>query len=260
MENYPNTNIHPEAKIGNDVIIEPFTTIYEDVVIGDGTWIGPNVTIFNGARIGENCKIFPGAVISAIPQDLKFDNEVTTTEIGDNCIIRECVTINRGTTDKNKTVIGKNCLLMAYVHVAHDCIVGDHCILANCVNLAGHVILGDFVIIEGVVGVQQFVKIGDHAFIAAGSNVRKNVPPYIKAARSPLIFAGVNTEGLRRRGFTAVAVTQIEDIYRNIYTRGLNVSNAVKVIEQEEPTSKEKEIILKFIEDSTKGIIRGPLN
>jgi UDP-N-acetylglucosamine acyltransferase len=260
MENYPNTNIHPEAKIGKNVSIEPFTTIYKDVVIGDNTWIGPNVTLFNGARIGANCKIFPGAVISAVPQDLKYDNEVTTTEIGDNCVIRECVTINRGTTDRNKTVIGENCLLMAYVHVAHDCIVGDNCILANCVNLAGHVVLGDFVIIEGVAGVQQFVKIGDHAFIAAGSNVRKNVPPYIKAARAPLTFAGVNSVGLRRRGFSAEAVTKIEDIYRNIYTRGLNVSNAVKVIEQEEPKSKEKEIILKFIEDSTKGIIRGPLN
>lgn len=260
MENYPNTNIHPGAKIGKDVIIEPFTTIYDDVVIEDGTWIGPNVTIFNGARIGKNCKIFPGAVISAIPQDLKFDEEVTTTEIGENCIIRECVTINRGTTDRNKTVVGNNCLLMAYVHVAHDCLIGDNCILANCVNLAGHVTLGDFVIIEGVVGVQQFVDIGEHSFIAAGSNVRKNVPPYIKAARAPLTFAGVNSVGLRRRGFSTEAVIQIEDIFRTIYTRGLNVSNAVKVIEQEAPKSKEKEIILNFIEESTKGIIRGPLN
>jgi len=260
MENYPNTNIHPEAKIGKDVIIEPFTTIYKDVVIEDGTWIGPNVTIFNGARIGKNCKIYPGAVISAIPQDLKFDEEVTTTEIGDNCIIRECVTINRGTTDRMKTVVGNNCLLMAYVHVAHDCIVGNNCVLANCVNLAGHVTLGDFVIVEGVVGVQQFVEIGEHSFIAAGSNVRKNVPPYIKAARAPLTFAGVNSVGLRRRGFSAEAVIQIEDIFRTIYTRGLNVTNAVKVIEQEAPKSKEKETILKFIEDSTKGIIRGPLN
>tara|TARA_B100000809_G_C15139518_1_gene532430 strand:+ start:7813 stop:8595 length:783 start_codon:yes stop_codon:yes gene_type:complete len=260
MGNYPNTNIHPDAKIGKDVIIEPFTTIYKDVVIEDGTWIGPNVTIFNGARIGKNCKIFPGAVISAIPQDLKFDDEVTTTEIGDNCIIRECVTINRGTTDRMRTVVGNNCLLMAYVHVAHDCVVGNNCVLANCVNLAGHVTLGDFVIVEGVVGVQQFVEIGEHSFIAAGSNVRKNVPPYIKAARAPLTFAGVNSVGLRRRGFSAEAVIQIEDIFRTIYTRGLNVTNAVKVIEQEAPKSKEKEIILKFIEDSTKGIIRGPLN
>jgi len=260
MEKYPQTNIHPDAKIGNNVIIEPFTTIHKDVVIGDDTWIGPNVTIFNGARIGKSCKIFPGSVISAIPQDLKFDEEITTVEIGDNSIIRECCTINRGTTDRNKTVVGKNCLLMAYVHIAHDCIIGDNCILANCVNLAGHVVLGDFVIIEGVVGVQQFVEIGDHTFIAAGSNVRKNVPPYIKAARSPLTFAGVNSVGLRRRGFSTESVIQIEDIYRNIYTRGLNVSNAVKVVEQEEPKSVEKETILKFIENSTKGIIRGPLN
>jgi len=260
MDQFPYTNIHPEAKIGKDVVIESFTTIHKDVEIGDGTWIGPNVTIFEGARIGKNCKIFPGSVISAIPQDLKFDNEDTTTEIGDNCIIRECVTINRGTSDKHKTALGSNCLLMAYVHIAHDCIVGNNCILANCVNLAGHVELGDFVIIEGVAGVQQFVKIGSHSFIASGSNVRKNVPPFIKAARDPLTFAGVNSVGLRRRGFTSESVMQIEDIYRNIYTRGLNVSNAIKVIEQEAPKSKEKDIILNFIEESTKGIIRGPLN
>ena len=254
------TNIHTEAKIGKDVTIEAFTTIHKDVIIEDGTWIGSNVTIFNGARIGKNCKIFPGAVISAIPQDLKFDEEITTAEIGDNTIIRECCTINRGTTDRNKTIIGKNCLLMAYVHIAHDCIIGDNCILANCVNIAGHAVLGDFVIIEGVVGVQQFVHIGEHSFIASGSNVRKNIPPFIKAARDPLTFAGVNSVGLRRRGFSTESVIQIEDIYRNIYTRGLNVSNAVKVIEQEAPKSSEKEIILKFIEESTKGIIRGPLN
>jgi len=260
MEKHPYTNVHPDAKIGKDVEIESFSTIHKDVEIGDGTWIGPNVTIFGGARIGKNCKIFPGSVISAIPQDLKFDNEDTITEIGNNCIIRECVTINRGTAEKHKTAVGNNCLLMAYVHIAHDCIVGNNCILANCVNLAGHVELGDFVIIEGVAGVQQFVKIGNHSFIASGSNVRKNVPPYIKAARDPLTFAGVNSVGLRRRGFSSEAVTQIEDIYRNIYTRGLNVSNAIKVIEQEEPNSKEKDIILKFIEESTKGIIRGPLN
>ncbi|MCO6498931.1 MAG: acyl-ACP--UDP-N-acetylglucosamine O-acyltransferase [Vicingus serpentipes] len=260
MEKHPYTNIHPEAKIGKNVEIESFTTIHKDVEIGDGTWIGPNVTIFEGARIGKNCKIFPGSVISAIPQDLKFDNEDTTTEIGDNCIIRECVTINRGTADKHKTVVGNNCLLMAYVHIAHDCIIGNNCILANCVNIAGHAILDDYVIIEGVAGVQQFVHIGEHSFIASGSNVRKNVPPYIKAARDPLTFAGVNSVGLRRRGFTSDTVMQIEDIYRNIYIRGLNVSNAIKVIEQEAPKSKEKDIILKFIEESTKGIIRGPLS
>ncbi len=260
MEKFPFTNIHPDAKIGKNVIIESFTTIHADVTIGEGTWVGPNVTIFGGARIGKNCKIFPGSVISAIPQDLKFDNEDTTVEIGDNCIIRECVTVNRGTIDKYKTVVGNNCLLMAYVHIAHDCIVGNNCILANCVGIAGHVELGDYVIIEAVAGVQQFIKIGDHAFIAAGSNVRKNVPPYIKAARDPLTFAGVNSVGLRRRGFSTDTIMQIEDIYRSLYVRGLNVSNAVQVIEQEAPKSVEKNNILKFIEESTKGIIRGPLN
>ena len=192
---------------------------------------------------------------------MKFYNEDTTAEIGDNCIIRECVTINRGTTDKHKTVVGNNCLLMAYVHIAHDCIIGNNCILANCVNLAGHVELGDFVIIEGVAGVQQFVKIGEHAFLASGTNARKNVPPYVKAARDPLTFAGVNSVGLRRRGFSTDTILQIEDIYRSIYVRGLNVSNAVHIIEQEAPKSNEKNIILKFIEKaSSKGIIRGPLN
>jgi len=259
-EKFSMTNIHPEAIIGKDVVIEPFTTIHKDVVIGDGTWIGSNATIFDGARIGKNCKIFPGAVISGIPQDLKFDEEITTTEIGDNCTIREFCTISRGTSDRNKTVVGNNCLLMAYVHVGHDCVIGNYCILANCVQIGGHVDLGDYVIIEAVAGVQQFVSIGEHSFIGAGSNVRKNIPPYIKAARDPLTFAGVNSVGLRRRGFSTESVSQIEDIYRNIYTRGLNVSNAVKVIEQESPKSKEKDSILKFIEESTKGIIRGPLN
>ena len=260
MQKYPLTSIHPDAKIADNVVIDSFSTICSNVEIGEGTWIGPNVTIFEGARIGKNCKIFPGAVISAIPQDLKFSGEITTTEIGDNTIIREFVTVNRGTVDRMKTVVGSNCLLMAYVHIGHDCIVGNNCILANCVNLAGHVELEDFVIIEGVVGLQQFVKVGQHAFVGAGSNVRKNVPPYVKAAREPLSYVGVNSVGLRRRGFSTETILQIEDIYRSIYVRGLNLSNAVSVIEQEAPQSLEKEYILKFIKESTKGMIRGPLN
>lgn len=260
MEKYPYTNIHPDAKIGEGVVVESFTTIHDNVEIGEGTWIGPNVTIFSGARIGKNCKIFPGAVISGIPQDLKFAGEESTTEIGDNSIIREFVTVNRGTVDKMKTVVGKNCLLMAYVHVGHDCEIGDNCVLANCVNLAGHVVLEDFVIIEGVAGVQQFVKIGQHAFIASGSNVRKNVPPFVKAAREPLSYVGVNSVGLRRRGFTTDSIQMIEEIYRSIYVRGLNLTNAVRIIEQETPKCMEKDSILNFIEESTKGIIRGPLN
>ena len=249
--------IHPDAKLGKGVTVEPFSTIAADVEIGDGTWIGPNVTIMDGARIGKNCKVFPGAVISAIPQDLKYQGEITLTEIGDNTTIRECVTINRGTIDRHKTVVGSNCLLMAYVHIAHDCVIGNNCILANSVNIAGHVTLEDWVIVEGVVAIQQFVNIGAHAFIAGGSLVRKNVPPYVKAAREPLSYAGVNSIGLRRRGFEDKAVLGIEDTYRIIYVQNTNITNALKIVDLEIPESKEKAHILDFIKDSTKGIIRG---
>lgn len=249
--------IHPEARIGKDVTIEPFSTISKDVEIGDGTWIGPNVTIMDGARIGKNCRIFPGAVISAIPQDLKYSGEVTTTEIGDNTTIRECVTINRGTKDKYKTAVGSNCLLMAYVHVAHDCLIGNNVILANCVNLAGHVEIEDHAILEGLVAVQQFVRIGSHSFITGGSLVRKNVPPFVKAAREPLSYVGINAVGLRRRGLSNETILQIEDIYRTIYVKGYNVTNAVNIVELEAPTSPEKQQIIKFIRESTNGIMRG---
>ncbi|HRH02567.1 MAG TPA: acyl-ACP--UDP-N-acetylglucosamine O-acyltransferase [Bacteroidia bacterium] len=249
--------VNPKAKIGKNVTISPFSFIDEDVIIGDNTWIGPNVTIFSGARIGANCKIFPGAVIAAIPQDLKYAGEMTTAEIGDNSVIRECVTVNKGTIDKMKTSIGKNCLLMAYVHIAHDCILGDNIIIANSVNLAGHVDIEDWVIIEGGTGVGQFVRIGAHAFISGLTGVRKNVPPFTKAAREPLQYVGVNSVGLRRRGFSNEIILQIEDIYRTLYVKGLNVSNALAVIEQEAPSSKEKEQILAFIRNSKEGIIRG---
>ena len=249
--------IHPNAKIGKDVTIEPFSTIYENVEIGDGTWIGPNVTIFQGARIGKNCRVFPGAVISAIPQDLKFKGEDTTAEIGDNTTIRECVTINRGTTDKMKTAIGSNCLLMAYVHLAHDCIIGNNVVIANSVNLAGHVEIEDHTILEGLVAVQQFVKIGAHAFITGGSLVRKNVPPFTKAAREPLQYIGINSVGLRRRGYSNERILEIEDIYRTLYIKGHNVTNALAIIEQEAPVSNEKEQILNFIRESKNGIMRG---
>jgi UDP-N-acetylglucosamine acyltransferase len=249
--------IHPSAKIGSNVTISPFSYIDENVEIGDGTWIAPNVTIFSGARIGKNCRIFPGAVISAIPQDLKFNGEETTTEIGDNTTIRECVTINRGTTDKNKTAVGSNCLLMAYVHVAHDCIIGNNVIIANSVNIAGHVEIEDWTILEGLVAIQQFVKIGAHAFITGGSLVRKNVPPFTKAAREPLQYVGINSVGLRRRGFTNESVLEIEDIYRTLYIKGHNVTNALAIIEHEAPASKEKDQILNFIRESKDGIMRG---
>lgn len=250
--------IDKAARLGEGVQVGAFTTIAADVEIGDGTWIGPNVTIMDGARIGRNCRIFPGAVISAIPQDLKFEGEVTTAEIGDNTTIRECCTINRGTKDKWTTRVGSHCLLMAYVHVAHDAIVGDHCIIANSANVAGHVVIEDWVVVEGVVAIQQFIRIGRHAFVAGGSLVRKNVPPFVKAAREPLGFAGVNTIGLRRRGFSNEMVAHIEDVYRMIYVHNSNMSRALHAAELELPATEEKEYILNFIRNSDKGIIRGP--
>lgn len=255
-----NAFIHPNARIGKDVTIEPFAYIAGDVEIGDGTWVGPNATIMDGARIGKNCKIFPGAVISAIPQDLKFQGEVTTAEVGDNTTIRECVTINRGTSDREKTVVGNNCLLMAYVHVAHDAFIGNNVILANTANIAGHVTIEDYVILEGVVAVQQFVRIGAHSFIAGGSLVRKNVPPFVKAAREPLSYAGINAIGLRRRGYDPAVISQIEDIYRHIFVHGTNVSKSIEEIKASIADSDAKTQILTFIESSEKGIIRGPIS
>ena len=249
--------IHTNAKIGKDVIIEPFSTIYDDVEIGDNTWIGPNVTIFPGARIGKNCRIFPGAVISAIPQDLKFNGEITTAEIGDNTTIRECVTIHRATKDKWKTSIGNNCLLMTYVHVAHDCQIGNNVILASYTGLSGHVTIDDFAILEGKVAAQQFVHIGRHAFIGGASLIRKDVPPFIKAAREPLTFAGVNSVGLRRKGFTDEEVRSIEDIYRIIYIQNSNVSKALQLIKDTVADSILRNEIIDFIEKSDKGVIRG---
>jgi UDP-N-acetylglucosamine acyltransferase len=249
--------IHPDAKIGEGVEIGPFTTIYGDVIIGDGTWIGPNVTIMDGARIGKNCRVFPGAVISAIPQDLKFAGEKTTVEIGDNTTIRECCTLNRGTKDRMTTKVGSNCLLMAYVHLAHDAFVGDNCVIANSANIAGHVTIGNWVVIEGVVAVQQFIEIGDHSFIAGGSLVRKNVPPFIKVAREPLSYIGVNSIGLRRRGYSDEQVSRLEDIYRVLFVHNNTVVAGVKQIVDSFPYSEEKQIVLAFIQRSEKGVVRG---
>lgn len=257
MSQFLHANVHPEAQIGNNVTIEPFATIHKNVVIGDGTWIGPYTTIMEGSRIGKNCKIFPGAVISGIPQDLKFKGEETTTEIGDNTTIRECVTVNRGTVDKFQTVIGSNCLLMAYVHIGHDCLVGNNCILGNLVQLAGHVIIDDFVIFGGSCAVQQFSKIGAHAYIGGGSLVRKDVPPYTKAAREPLSYAGVNSIGLRRRGFSSEKINEIQEVYRYIYLRSMNNSKALEVIEKEIGASTERDYIINFIRTSERGIMKG---
>lgn len=255
--NQPLAYVHPGAKIAKNVVIEPFTTIHSNVVIGEGTWIGSNVTIMEGARIGKNCNIFPGAVISAIPQDLKFNDEDTTAEIGDGTTIREYVTINRGTADKGKTVIGKNCWIMAYCHIAHDCIVGDHCIFSNNSTLAGHITVGDHVVLAGMTAVHQFCMIGNHAFVTGGSLVRKDVPPYVKAAREPLSYVGINSIGLRRRGFTPEKIREIQNIFRILYQKNYNNTQAAEIIEAEMEATPERDEILQFIKNSKRGIMKG---
>jgi len=250
------TSIHPDAKIGENVKIDPFTSISGDVTIGDGTWIGPNVSIMDGAVIGKNCKIFPGAVVSAIPQDMKYKGEATNVLIGDNTIIREFVTINKGTSAKDKTIIGNNTLIMAYTHVAHDCKIGNNCILVNYVGLAGEVEIDDFAILAGGSLVHQFVRIGKHAMVGGGAKVRIDVPPYVRADREPLAYVGVNAIGLRRRGFTNEKIAEIQEIYRDLYEHKLNNSQALKMIEQNYPDSEERNGIINFFKDSTRGIIR----
>jgi UDP-N-acetylglucosamine acyltransferase len=255
--NQPLAYVHPGAKIAKNVVIEPFTTIHNDVIIEEGTWIGSNVTIMEGARIGKNVSIFPGSVISAIPQDKKFEDEDTVTIIGDNTTIRECVTINRGTSDRMKTVIGKNCWIMAYCHIAHDCIVGDNCIFSNNSTLAGHITVGDYVVLAGMAAVQQFCQIGSHAFVTGGSLVRKDVPPFVKAGREPLSYVGINSVGLRRRGFDLEKIREIQDIYRILYQKNYNVSQGVEIIEAEMSATPERDEILEFIKNTKRGIMRG---
>ena len=253
----PLAYIHPDAKIAENVVIEPFVTIDKNVVIEEGTWIGSNAVIMSGARIGKNCKIFPGAVISAIPQDLKFAGEETTVEIGDNTTIREFVTVNRGTKSKGKTIVGNNVLLMAYVHIAHDCIVKDNAIIVNNVQIAGEVEIDEWAIIGGSSAIHQFVRIGKHSIISGGSLVRKDVPPYIKAGKEPLRYEGINSIGLRRRNFLPEKIKEIQDLYRLIYNSGKNVSQALDYIEENFKPTEERNEILNFIRESKRGIIRG---
>ncbi len=255
--NQPLAYVHPSAKIANTVVIEPFTTIHKNVEIGEGTWIGSNVTIMEGARIGKNCRIFPGAVISAIPQDLKYEGEDSLVEIGDNSTIRECVTINRGTKALGKTIIGKNCLIMATAHIAHDCVIGDNCIIVNGVLLAGHVEINDWAIIGGLCAVQQFAKVGTHAFVGGGSLVRKDVPPFVKAAKEPISYAGINSIGLRRRGYENEKINEIQNIYRILFQKNYNTSQAIEIIEADFEATQERDEIVTFIRSSQSGIMKG---
>lgn len=254
------TSVHPNAKIGANVTIEPFVTIQEDVIIGDGTWIGPCAVIMNGARIGKNCQIHSGAVISGTPQDKKFDGEITTAIIGDNTNIREFATINRGTKAKEKTIIGSNCLIMSYGHVAHDSIIGNGCIVGSYAGLAGEVEMDDFAILSPGSLVHQFCRIGTHVMIQGGSKVTKDVPPYCMAGREPLAYTGVNSVGLRRRGFSNESINQILDVYRIIYQKGMNVSQALEFIDKNVPSSKERDVIVEFVGKSKRGIIRSVLD
>jgi len=255
--NQPLAYIHPGAKIATNVVVEPFTTINNNVKIGSGTWIGSNVTIMEGARIGKNCRIFPGAVIGAIPQDLKFNDEDSEVFIGNNTTVRECVTINRGTKAYGKTEIGKNCLIMATAHIAHDCILQDNVIIVNGVLLAGHVKVGNYAIIGGLAGIHQFIHIGAHSMVSGGSLVRKDVPPYTKAAKEPLSYVGINSIGLRRRGFSSEKISELQNIYRILYQKSYNTTQALEIIEGEMEATPERDEIITFIRNSQRGIMKG---
>jgi UDP-N-acetylglucosamine acyltransferase len=250
--------VHPEAKIGNNVTIEPFAYIAANVEIGDDCWIGPHAVILDNVKMGKGCKVFPGAVIGAIPQDLKFHGEETYVEIGDNTTIRECATINRGTeaSGKRLTKVGSNCLIMSYAHIAHDCVVGDNCIIVSHVGIAGETDIDDWAIIGGGTMAHQFSKIGVHAMVGGASAVNKDVPPYVLAARNPLAFEGINVVGLRRRGFTADDIDEIKRIYSFIYDSKYNVSDACDMIRATFPDSRHAKVILDFITSSKRGIVR----
>jgi UDP-N-acetylglucosamine acyltransferase len=248
--------VHPNARLGKDVVVEPFAYIAANVVIGDETWVGPNSTILDGARIGKRCRIFPSAVVSGIPQDLKFRGEDTTAEIGDDTTIREGVTVNRGTAAVGRTVVGSGCLLMAYSHIGHDCAIGNNCIIGNTTGLAGEVKVDDWAILSGGTLVHQFARIGAHVMVGGGSKIRTDVPPFIKADREPLSYMGLNSVGLTRRGFEKERIDEIHNIYRAIYQNGMNISQAMEHVEKVFKPSPDRDYILEFIRKSERGIIR----
>lgn len=249
--------VHPEAKIGENVTIDPFATIAKDVVIGNNTHIYSHAVISDGARIGNDCQIFPGAVISAIPQDLKFKGEETIAQIGDSTTVREYATVNRGTASKGKTIVGSNCLLMAYSHVAHDCRLGDNVIIGNATQLAGEVEIDDWAILSGGTLTHQFCRIGTHVMVQGGSRIGKDIPPFVTAGRDPLCYCGINSIGLRRRGYTNEEIREIQDIFRYLYLSGMNTSNALEKIEEELPATKYRDCIINFVKSSERGILKG---
>ncbi len=253
---HPTAIVSPKAELADDVTVGPHTIIEDDVTIGKGSQIASSVLLAGGARLGEHVKISHGAVIATQPQDLKFGGEITQVEIGDNTVIREYATINRGTKAHGTTTVGKDCLLMAYSHVAHDCIIGDNVILANAVNLAGHIEIDDYAIIGGVVPVHQFVKIGAHSMIGGGFRVPQDVAPYSLCGGYPLRVMGLNSIGLRRRGFSKETVATIEKTFKILFFSKLNTSQAVERIHAEIEIIPEVQLILDFLNRSNRGITK----
>lgn len=252
----PLASIHPGATLGNDVTVEPFAVVHDNVTVGDGTHIMSHAVLMPFSRVGRGCRIFPGAVIGAVPQDLKFVGEETTAEIGDHTTVRECVTVNRGTKATYKTVVGNHCLLMAYSHIAHDCIVGNHVILANAVQLAGHVEVGDYAIIGGLSAANQFTRIGAHTYIGGQSAIRKDVPPYVKAAREPMSYMGLNIVGLQRRGFAQEKIDTISQIYHLLFVNSNSMATGLEKVKSKIGDGDTKREILEFIASSKAGVIK----
>ncbi len=242
------------AVLGEGVLVGPYTVIDDDVEIGDGTVIGPHVHIASGTRIGSACRIHPGAVLAGVPQDLKFAGEKTYLHVGDRTVIRECVTLNRGTIASGKTVVGSDSLIMAYVHAGHDCIIGSHVIIANSVQFGGHCEVGDYAVVGGLTGVHQFVRIGRYAMVGGISRASLDVPPFVMAGgHESFRFEGLNSIGLKRRGFAPETITLIKSAYRIIFQSGLLLANALEKVKLELPQEPEIIEILDFFASGSNG-------
>ncbi len=256
------TNIHStaivssKAELGNNVTVAPYAIIEDDVIIGDDCQIGPHAIIYNGARLGKNVRISQGASVANLPQDLRFKDEKTFFVIGDNCVIREFVTLHRASVDGSESRIGKNCFIMAYAHVAHDCRLGDNVILANSVQIGGHAVLEDYVIIGGSTPIHQFTRVGQHSMIGGGFRITVDVPPYVLAANEPLRYCGLNIVGLKRRGFTEAQIADIKKTYDILYNSGLNFSQSKERINNEMNQSAHAMIILEFLENTKRTLLR----
>ena len=248
--------VSEKAKIGNNVEIGPFTIIEDKVIIEDNCKIGAHVTIADGTILHKDVQVYNGAVLGTVPQDLKFSGEETTLEIGERTVIREYAFLNRGTKDKFKTAIGKDCFLMAFVHVAHDCFVGDNCIIGNGAQIAGHISIDHHTILSGHVLVHQFSKIGSYCMVEGGAKVKRDIPHYCMAVGEPLKFSGLNKIGLQRNGFSTEDIQDISDAYRILYRSGLTTEKALEQIENNYVDHNVVLNISEFVRDSKRGVIR----